>query len=536
MRLITSNEQAIKRAVIVFLIIGILGRVWTVAVYPPVGGAKLFILSLAATVLLAAACYAADFLNARRISALYERLAPVAPIIGVSCLLTLWAAAVYLFTDTLSLLRLGHFAMGIALIGVVWFAGDSAFRMKLVLGVVVLAAVVSALYGVAVAAAGDPFMTIWIIISKVHLDRIPGIVAGGRIAGLSQNVIAFSYVLAAAAPLAFALLACGKGGRRRERTWLLWPALYFALVLMLTVLLLNATRSAILGAVGGCVVAGAVLLLGRPDLWKRLAATLALVGIWLLLMFLPAISGANSILGREPMGSEEAGAVFGSGTMPVSEAETGGLEDTWFGRALIRVSQPGWPSDENSQYEVELREKIATARGRWQEAGEDFYLSGRIVSVGDTSARARIPMTLTALRYSLEHPLGTGTYAPEPRHLPGGLSPRVADEVLKHTPHNQFLVVLVYYGYPGLLLLGAFYLLIARSLLNTARRFLRSRDTESLLLAAAVTGALAGYGLNSLFHNAGPFVGDWFHFIIVGLVFCIERHAAAKSLPQPHTL
>ena len=141
-------------------------------------------------------------------------------------------------------------------------------------------------------------------------------------------------------------------------------------------------------------------------------------------------------------------------------------------------------------------------------------------------------MTLTALRYSLEHPLGTGRYAPEPRHLPGGLSPRVAEEVLRHTPHNQFLVVLVYYGYPGLALLAAFYLLIARSLLITARHYVRTRDADTLLLAAAVTGALAGYGANSLFHNAGPFVGDWFHFIIVGLVFSIERHAASKSLPQ----
>ena len=105
----------------------------------------------------------------------------------------------------------------------------------------------------------------------------------------------------------------------------------------------------------------------------------------------------------------------------------------------------------------------------------------------------------------------------------------MAEEVLAQTPHNQFLVVLVYYGYPGLVLLAAFYLLIGRSLLATARHYLSSRDTESLVLVAAVAGSLAGYGLNSLFHNAGPFVGDWFHFVIVGLVFSIERLAAERA-------
>ena len=559
------GEQAVKRAVIALLAAGIVARVCNIGIYPPIGGISVYMWGLGAAVFLAAACWAAACIDARRVSALYERLAPVAPIIGVSCLLALWAAAVYLFTDTLSLLRLGHFVMGIGLIFAVWFAADSARKAKLLLGVVVACAAASALYGVAVAAFGDPFMTVWIILGKVGLGDISNIIAGGRMAGLSTKIIALSYILAAAAPLTFALLVVGptvipaKAGihprtptrdaptNRHSRppfrhsreggnpsptihsplsTISLHAALYLALALMLSVLLLNATRSAILGGFGGCVIVGAILLIGRPDLWKRMAVVIALTAVWLLLMFVPGVRGAEAILGSGPQPA----------AVTEAAAPEPGIEDAWFGRALVRVSQPGWPSDRDSPYETALRERLEAARELWRDARADFGLSGRIVSVGDTSARARIPMTLTALRYSLEHPLGTGTYAPEPRHLPGGLSPHVAEEVLKHTPHNQFLVVLVYYGYPGLLLLAAFYLLIARSLLTTARHFLRSRDTESLLLAAAVTGALAGYGLNSLFHNAGPFVGDWFHFIIVGLVFCIERNAAAKPLPQPHTL
>ena len=492
-----------------------LGRIWTVAVYPPIGSAKVFILSLGTAVLIAAVCFAAELRGDRRLVRLYERVAPIAPIVAVSIALMSWAAVVYLATDTLAPLRLGHFIMGTSLIGAVWFAIDSAFRVKLTLSVVVLATALSALYGTAVTILGDPFMTIWVIISKVDLDRIPGIVAGGRMAGLSQNIVAFSYMLAAAVPLTFAYLLGGGRLSSRRRTWSMWAALFVVLALMLTVLLLNATRSAILGGVGGCAVAGAAILLLRPGLWKRTAVILGLLAVWMLVLFVPGVRGADAILA--------------SGPTPELDNVGGGLEEAWFGRTLIRVTQPGWPSYGNSTYERELREKIVTARELWRESRGDFGLNRRIVSFKDTSARARIPMALTALRYSLDYPLGTGRYSPEERHVPSGLEPRIAEEVLKTTPHNQFLVVLVYYGYPGLALLGAFYLLVGWSLLKTARRSLRLRDTESMILVAAVTGSLAGYGLNSLFHNAGPFVGDWFHFITVGLVFSIERLSADRE-------
>ena len=69
------------------------------------------------------------------------------------------------------------------------------------------------------------------------------------------------------------------------------------------------------------------------------------------------------------------------------------------------MSQPGWRSNESSLYEIELREKIETARDLWRESRADFGLNRRIVSLGDVSARARIPMALTALRYSFELPI-----------------------------------------------------------------------------------------------------------------------------------
>ena len=141
-------------------------------------------------------------------------------------------------------------------------------------------------------------------------------------------------------------------------------------------------------------------------------------------------------------------------------------------------------------------------------------------------------MAVTAIRYSLDHPLGTGRYMPEMSHLPAGLDTQMIEHILTSTPHNQFLVVLVYYGFPGLALLVIFYLLTMRSLLRAAGPILRSRDAKSLVLTVGVMGALAAYGVNSLFHNSGPFVGDWYHFYLVGLVFSLQRIAASGREPR----
>ena len=128
----------------------------------------------------------------------------------------------------------------------------------------------------------------------------------------------------------------------------------------------------------------------------------------------------------------------------------------------------------------------------------------------------------------MDHPLGTGTYSPTREHIGEGLDPAMVEHLLVNTPHNQFLNVLVYYGYPGLALLVLFYLLILRSLVYSGRYILRSGDASLYFLGTAVVGALAAYGVNSLLHNSGPFVGDWAHFFIVGLAFSIERIVASR--------
>ena len=136
-------------------------------------------------------------------------------------------------------------------------------------------------------------------------------------------------------------------------------------------------------------------------------------------------------------------------------------------------------------------------------------------------------MTITALRYAVEYPLGTVVYEPEQRHLPPDLDPKLQREVLRQTPHNQILVVLVYYGWPGLaLLMTVFYGVIGVALLSSIRLAMKLRTAEAIVLVAALAGCIVAYGCHSLFHNAGPFVGDWHHWIVIGLVF--SAHAVLK--------
>ena len=153
----------------------------------------------------------------------------------------------------------------------------------------------------------------------------------------------------------------------------------------------------------------------------------------------------------------------------------------------------------------------------------------------DKSTRARVPMALAALQYSLDNPLGTGFYSPSRSHLIRGLSPWMEYHVMSEPPHNQFLNVLVYYGFPGLTLLILFYVLVLRSLVRSGRFVLRSRDTTLSFLAVGAAGALLAHGVNGLARNAGgPFEGDWGYFLIVALAFAVHkvvdsRTAAAKS-------
>ena len=142
-----------------------------------------------------------------------------------------------------------------------------------------------------------------------------------------------------------------------------------------------------------------------------------------------------------------------------------------------------------------------------------------------------------ALRYAREFPLGTGDdYAPQARHVDLQWGTNAVQAALAFSPHNQFLLCLVQYGVPGLVLLALLYGGVAVSLVAALRRLARTRDEESLFLFAAVSAALAGYVVNSQFHDHGPFTKDWFHFLLLGLALTVAtwlRAGATRAKPTP---
>ena len=532
-------------------------------------------------------------------------LRPVIPIIAASMLLMAWALMVYVFTDTLRPVRIAQMGLGIGVLFAVYLSVYTVYRARLMALVVVGTALVSTLFGMAVLFIGEPFLSAWFRVAIVEISSLPSILGQGRIAGLATTTVGFSYQLAAAMPPAFATLIYspfGEGKRSRR----IWRAGLFAVfTIMVTGMIMNATRSLVLGALVSVVIV--VLPFTRwPWVYRGLFLGVALIAVWLVLLFnpvvhvsrlatslsiyqepasgaAPTISGlAPSIVGLGGGGGgqinghtfwdltpgeryaaqvrarNEQGFGVASGEMVAAAGSDGSLSMVWrepHGPASItgyqlRLREAGetiWPPWKEvvprlntdsllvGDPDFDVDQKIAIARilryqlgRRLSQAGGGLELSARIWRTSDSSARARIPMTLTALRYSLDHPLGTGTYSPTREHIGEGLDPAMVEHLLVNTPHNQFLNVLVYYGYPGLVLLVAFYLLILRSLVHSGRFILRSGDTSLYFLGTAVVGALAAYGVNSLLHNSGPFVGDWAHFFIVGLVFSIERIVTSR--------
>ena len=145
-------------------------------------------------------------------------------------------------------------------------------------------------------------------------------------------------------------------------------------------------------------------------------------------------------------------------------------------------------------------------------------------------------MASTAWRYALEHPWGAGAYAPSQSHLSAALLQENPEDfmILGMHPHNQFLFVLVNYGFPGLILLMLFYACLLRSIVHSAGTAARSGDAALHCLAAAVGGALCAYGVQSLTHGMGPFTGDWGHFLLIGLAFGIQRTVVFRNAHVRH--
>ena len=179
------------------------------------------------------------------------------------------------------------------------------------------------------------------------------------------------------------------------------------------------------------------------------------------------------------------------------------------GRTVVDLAAPG-----RAGHEV-----AATARVM-QEVGGALP-PRHLLYASDLSARGRLPQTVTALRYAIDHPFGTGVYRPTRAHAGEGLSDHLLEETLRSWPHNQFLHVLVLYGFPGLFLHLLFYGFLARAAWHAAKSARREPSGELRFLVVAVIAAWASYSVNSLFIPVGPFLEDWGHYFVLGLLLSL---------------
>ena len=182
------------------------------------------------------------------------------------------------------------------------------------------------------------------------------------------------------------------------------------------------------------------------------------------------------------------------------------------GGRTVALSAPGRTGDE----------VVDAAHMAWRVGGG---LQLRYRQALDFHARGRLAQAAAAWRYALDHPFGTGVYRPSRVHAGDAgedVPDATFDELSRFWPHNQFLHVLVLYGFPGLCLLLLFYGFLARAAWRAGRLAWREPRAELRLLVVAVIAAWAAYSVNSLFVPTGPLLQDWSHCFVLGLLLSLE--------------
>lgn len=478
-----SREPAVLGA-FALVLLTVPAHLWAAGADLPLGGPNVYVGGLA--VLAAMVSVVLSFVHNGRLKAVTDDFLPVFPVLAIGSLLTAWACFVYLATDTLLPRRVGQMILGLGVLFTVFCCVTTARRAYSVVLVIVLATFVSAVFGFAIAFYGDPFLTIWLrVADNVVVKSLYDVLTFKRLAGLGPDPIAFSYQLAIAVPLALALLLYGWPENLRWRRTL-DTLTGVALIVMVTAVIANSSRSMLLGVCIAAVVVSVMYVRARRPL-HRLVVTWCLIAAWITVFFNPTLEVDKAVFPDKPH-------IAVSDRSVLLDAPRGSFE---------------WKL--NRAYEALLL------------ADPGLELNSRMWTLIDSSSRPRPYMVTTALRYALEHPFGTGTYYPSERHLDSGLDERTKYRVLTAGPHNQFLIILVYYGLPGVILLIAFYWQMVRPLWPAFLSALGQGMDQPAFLAPAVIGGMISYTFNSLLHNNGPFVGDWYHFILIGLVFALPR-------------
>ena len=149
-----------------------------------------------------------------------------------------------------------------------------------------------------------------------------------------------------------------------------------------------------------------------------------------------------------------------------------------------------------------------------------------VARLWNESAHTRMWQVLLALRYALDHPLGTAVFAPRRRHMGDETDYSTTAGLPPEEPHNQFLYILVRFGVPGLALHILFYALVAHAAARCARMAARTPTPAFRFLCASAVGACVAYFAASLLLPRGPLLHHWDHFFVIGLLFAVPAISA----------
>lgn len=231
------------------------------------------------------------------------------------------------------------------------------------------------------------------------------------------------------------------------------------------------------------------------------------------------VDGAVALAWRTPAGNHTA-------TGYQFRLRHGGLWRDWRDMAQAASPRRGVTQGRrNTRHEQ--RSAVAAAREPQGRPGRQHRLARG--DLADTSVLNRLRQVGVLWRYTLDHPLGTGRFAPAMRHLQDNPGSYSAEVVLGNPPHNQFAHMLGLFGVPGLVLHMLFYALVARAAFRCARPGGQPATPGLRFLAASAVGACSAYFVNSLLLPDGPLLSDWDHFFIIGLLFCVARLKAAQD-------
>ncbi len=404
----------------------------------------------------------------------------IAYIILMSSMLLLVAFVVYIVTGTINqyysyayfvLKRLGQILIGTCLLFSVHLCIRNTFRTRVLILTAILATTVSILCGLYIQYIGEPLLNFWINVAGPPESTLNRVLSQKRLSGLSMTIIGLSYNISVALPMTFSMLLYNPLCRKTPR--IIWYCSFFGLLTIIVVgVITNATRSAFLGVIFSTIMISILDERARM-IFKRLYKLIPLI--------FSVISAVFIIY-------------FISKTYSTSTQTT--MTQTTQKQTTTTKTTPKIHSTS--------KKELATSR---------LHPLSFFIDI------PRMAMIRTAISYAIKHPFGMGVYSLNKDYIGSNLDEdAVRNIVMSSTPHNQFLVILVYYGFLGLGLLTAFYFLTIRSLFYSYLSAMQSKNSDEMFLVSSLGGSLLAYLINSLFHNGGPFVGDWIHFILIGLI------------------